>query len=222
MTIDVTSARKRVVVFISGGGSNMLALAKAAAEPGFPAEIVAVISDKADAGGLAKAAALGIATRCFLRKDFDSKDAHEAAILAELDRLSPDIICLAGYMRLLSATFIQRHEGRILNIHPSLLPLFPGLHTHQRAIDAGMKVAGCTVHFVTEGMDEGPIVAQAVVPVLPSDTSESLAARLLTVEHRTYPMALRLMAEGKVRMEGGRAVSTGAGEATGTLVSPAA
>ncbi|HEV7320104.1 MAG TPA: phosphoribosylglycinamide formyltransferase [Ensifer sp.] len=220
--MDVTSARKRVVVFISGGGSNMLALAKAAAEPGFPAEIVAVISDKADAGGLAKAAALGIATRCFLRKDFDSKDAHEAAILAELDRLSPDIICLAGYMRLLSATFIQRHEGRILNIHPSLLPLFPGLHTHQRAIDAGMKVAGCTVHFVTEGMDEGPIVAQAVVPVLPSDTSESLAARLLTVEHRTYPMALRLMAEGKVRMEGGRAVSTGAGEATGTLVSPAA
>ncbi|WP_077961735.1 phosphoribosylglycinamide formyltransferase [Ensifer adhaerens] len=221
MTTGVPTGRKRVVVFISGGGSNMLALAKAAAEPDFPAEIVAVIADKADAGGLAKAAALGIPTRAFLRKDFDGKDAHEAAILAELDRLSPDIICLAGYMRLLSATFIQRHEGRILNIHPSLLPLFPGLHTHQRAIEAGMKVAGCTVHFVTEGMDEGPIVAQAVVPVVPGDTADSLAARVLTVEHRTYPMALRLMAEGKVRMEGSRAVSIGAGEATGTLVSPA-
>ncbi len=221
MTTEVSTGRKRVVVFISGGGSNMLALAKAAAVPDFPAEIVAVIADKADAGGLAKAEALGIPTRAFLRKDFDSKDAHEAAILAELDRLSPDIICLAGYMRLLSATFIQRHEGRILNIHPSLLPLFPGLHTHQRAIDAGMKVAGCTVHFVTEGMDEGPILAQAVVPVLPGDTSDSLAARVLTVEHRTYPMALRLMAEGKVRMEAGRAVSVVTGEATATLVSPA-
>lgn len=222
MTSEATTGKKRVVVFISGGGSNMLALAKATAEPGFPAEIVAVIADKADAGGLAKAAALGIPTRSFLRKDFDSKEEHEAAILAELDRLSPDIICLAGYMRLLSARFIQRHEGRILNIHPSLLPLFPGLHTHQRAIDAGMKVAGCTVHFVTEGMDDGPIVAQAVVPVLPGDTAESLAARVLTVEHRTYPMALRLMAEGKVRMEGGRAVGQDAGEATGTLISPAA
>lgn len=222
MTTEVLTGKKRVVVFISGGGSNMLALAKATAEPDFPAEIVAVISDKADAGGLAKAEALGIPTRAFLRKDFDSKDAHEAAILAELDRLSPDIICLAGYMRLLSATFIQRHEGRILNIHPSLLPLFPGLHTHQRAIDAGMKVAGCTVHFVTEGMDEGPILAQAVVPVQPGDTSDSLAARVLTVEHRTYPMALRLMAEGKVRMQDGRAVSESAAEANATLISPAA
>jgi phosphoribosylglycinamide formyltransferase-1 len=222
MTTEVSTGKKRVVVFISGGGSNMLALAKATAEPDFPAEIVAVIADKADAGGLAKAEALGIPTRAFLRKDFDSKDAHEAAILAELDRLSPDIICLAGYMRLLSATFIQRHEGRILNIHPSLLPLFPGLHTHQRAIDAGMKVAGCTVHFVTEGMDEGPILAQAVVPVVAGDTSDSLAARVLTVEHRTYPMALRLMAEGKIRMEDGRAVSESLGEATATLISPAA
>ncbi|MFK0272161.1 phosphoribosylglycinamide formyltransferase [Ensifer sp. NPDC090286] len=222
MTTEVSTGKKRVVVFISGGGSNMLALAKATAEPDFPAEIVSVIADKADAGGLAKAEALGIPTRAFLRKDFDSKEAHEAAILAELDRLSPDIICLAGYMRLLSATFIQRHEGRILNIHPSLLPLFPGLHTHQRAIDAGMKVAGCTVHFVTEGMDEGPILAQAVVPVQPGDTSDSLAARVLTVEHRTYPMALRLMAEGKVRMEDGRAVSESAAEPNATLISPAA
>ncbi|WP_430440485.1 phosphoribosylglycinamide formyltransferase [Shinella sp.] len=205
----MSGSRKRVVAFISGGGSNMLALAKAAEAPDFPAEIVAVFSDKAEAGGLAKAEALGIATRTFLRKDYASKDAHEAAILEALETLSPDLICLAGYMRLISGAFVNRYEGRILNIHPSLLPLFPGLHTHQRAIDAGMRVAGCTVHFVTEGMDEGPVVVQAAVPVLPGDTSDTLAARVLTVEHRSYPLALRLVAEGKVRMAGGKAVSTG-------------
>lgn len=204
----MTVPRKRVVAFISGGGSNMLALAKAAEAPDFPAEIVAVFSDKAEAGGLAKAEALGILTRTFLRKDFSGKEAHEAAILEALDALSPDIICLAGYMRLLSGAFINRHEGRILNIHPSLLPLFPGLHTHQRAIDAGMRIAGCTVHFVTEGMDEGPAIVQAAVPVVPGDTADTLAARVLTVEHRSYPLALRLVAEGKVRMEGGKAVSS--------------
>jgi phosphoribosylglycinamide formyltransferase-1 len=201
--------RKRVVAFISGGGSNMLALAKAAEAADFPAEIVAVFSDKAEAGGLQKAEALGIPARAFLRKDFASKEAHEAAILEALDALSPDLICLAGYMRLLSGTFINRYEGRILNIHPSLLPLFPGLHTHQRAIDAGMRIAGCTVHFVTEGMDEGPVVVQAAVPVLPGDTSDALAGRVLTVEHRSYPLALRLVAEGKVRMEDGKTVSSG-------------
>ena len=213
--------KKRVVCFISGSGSNMLALARAAAEPVYPADIVAVFSDKADAGGLAKAEALGIPTRSFARRDFASKEAHEAAILDALATFSPDILCLAGYMRLLSAEFIKRHEGRILNIHPSLLPLFPGLHTHQRAIDAGMKIAGCTVHFVTEGMDEGPIVAQAAVPIVPDDTAETLAARLLTVEHRLYPAALRLVAGGEVRMEGGR-VTTKVGaktEAAGVLLS---
>ncbi|OBZ96186.1 phosphoribosylglycinamide formyltransferase [Pararhizobium polonicum] len=204
MNDTVKPARKRVVVFISGGGSNMLALVKAAGEPDFPADIVAVISDKADAGGLAKAAALGIATFSFVRKDYASKDAHEAAILSTLESLSPDIICLAGYMRLLSATFINAYEGRIINIHPSLLPLFPGLHTHQRAIDAGMTQAGCTVHFVTEGMDEGPVILQTAVPVLPGDTVDDLAARVLVEEHKAYPKALRLVAEGKVRMNGGR------------------
>lgn len=205
----MSGSRKRVVAFISGGGSNMLALAKAAADPDFPAEIVAVFSDKAEAGGLARAEALGIATRTFLRKDFTSKDAHEAAIIEALDALSPDLICLAGYMRLISGAFVSRYEGRILNIHPSLLPLFPGLNTHQRAIDAGMRIAGCTVHFVTEGMDEGPTIVQAAVPVLPDDTAGTLAARVLTVEHRSYPLALRLVAEGKVRMEDGKAVATG-------------
>ena len=217
----MTTARKRVVVFISGGGSNMVALADACAAPDFPAEIVAVISDKPTAGGLAKAAVRGIATYVFERRTYASKAAHEAAILSTLATLSPDIICLAGYMRLLSADFIRPYEGRILNIHPSLLPLFPGLHTHQRALDAGMMVAGCTVHFVTEGMDEGPIVAQSVVPVLPGDTSDSLAARVLTVEHRSYAQALRLFADGTVRMDAdGRVARTGyAGETTATLVS---
>lgn len=205
----MTTPRKRVVVFISGGGSNMLALLKATKAADYPAEIVGVISDKADAGGLAKAAAEGIATFAFVRKEFASKEAHEEAILAQLKALSPDIICLAGYMRLLSGRFIQAYEGRIINIHPSLLPLFPGLHTHQRAIDAGMRIAGCTVHFVTEGMDEGPVVGQAAVPVLTDDTADSLAARVLTVEHQIYPQSLRLLAEGKVRMEGGKAVSLG-------------
>ncbi|MBB3411440.1 phosphoribosylglycinamide formyltransferase-1 [Rhizobium sp. BK316] len=209
----MSSPRKRTVVFISGSGSNMMALVQAAKAADYPAEIVGVISDKADAGGLAKAAAEGIPTFAFVRKDYASKDEHEAAIFAALDELSPDIICLAGYMRLLSAAFIQRHEGRILNIHPSLLPLFPGLHTHQRAIDAGMRIAGCTVHFVTEGMDEGPAIGQAAVPVLAGDTAEALAGRILTIEHQLYPQALKLFAEGKVKMEGGKAVGAAASTA---------
>ncbi|WP_408015652.1 phosphoribosylglycinamide formyltransferase [Rhizobium alarense] len=188
--------RKRVVVFISGGGSNMLTLVRAAKDPAYPAEIVAVFSDQREAGGLAKAAVEGIPSFAIARRDFPSKEAHEAALVEALDRFSPDLICLAGYMRLLSADFISRYEGRILNIHPSLLPLFPGLHTHQRALDAGMKIAGCTVHVVTEAMDEGPIIGQAAVPVLAGDTAETLAARVLTVEHRLYPAALKRVAEG--------------------------
>ena len=203
----MSKSRKRVVVLISGSGSNMMALLKATAAPNYPAEIVGVIADKADAGGLAKAAAEGIATFAFVRKDFTSKEAHEEAILSQLAALSPDIICLAGYMRLLSGRFIQAYEGRIINIHPSLLPLFPGLRTHQRAIDAGMRIAGCTVHFVTEGMDEGPVIGQAAVPVLTDDTADSLAGRVLTIEHQLYPQSLRLFAEGNVRMEDGKAVS---------------
>ncbi len=144
----------------------------------FPAEIVGVISDKSSAGGLAKAQARGIPTFAFERKDYASKAEHEQAVLDALASLQPDLVCLAGYMRLLSADFIRPYEGRILNIHPSLLPLFPGCTRIKRALDAGMKVAGCTVHYVTEGMDEGPIIAQAVVPVLAGDTAESLAARV--------------------------------------------
>jgi phosphoribosylglycinamide formyltransferase-1 len=213
--------KKRVVVFISGGGSNMLSLADACAAADFPAEIVAVMSDKPTAGGLAKAEARGIKTFVFERKAYPGKAEHEAAILSALEEIKPDIICLAGYMRLISGEFISRYEGRMLNIHPSLLPLFPGLHTHQRAIDAGMKIAGCTVHFVTESMDEGPIVAQAAVPVIADDTADMLAGRVLTVEHQLYPLALKLLAEAKVRMESGKAVfpDRASAEEFGTLIS---
>ena len=220
----MSEPRKRVVAFISGGGSNMLALAKACEAPDFPAEIVAVISDKPDAGGLATAAALGIPTHVFARKSYGSKAEHEAAILAALAEIEPDLICLAGYMRLLSPDFIRPHEGRILNIHPSLLPLFPGLHTHQRAIDAGVRVHGCTVHFVNEGMDEGAIIAQAVVPVDPQDDAETLAGRVLTAEHRLYAHALRLVAAGAVRLdEAGKILTVGAPSCDdpAMLISPA-
>ncbi|MDQ1195493.1 phosphoribosylglycinamide formyltransferase [Agrobacterium sp. SORGH_AS 787] len=207
--MSLSAPRKRVVVFISGSGSNMVALAEACRETDFPAEIACVISDKPTAGGLAKAQGFGIPTLVFERKNYASKSEHEAAILAALSELAPDIICLAGYMRLISGEFIAPYEGRIINIHPSLLPLFPGLHTHQRAIDSGMKITGCTVHFVTEGMDEGPVIGQAAVPVIAGDTAESLAARVLTVEHKLYPLSLKLLAEGKVRMESGKVVRNG-------------
>ncbi|WP_284776653.1 phosphoribosylglycinamide formyltransferase [Agrobacterium sp. lyk4-40-TYG-31] len=204
--MSTAPARKRVVVFISGSGSNMMALAQACEAPDFPAEIACVISDKATAGGLAKAQSLGIPTLVFERKTYASKVEHEQSILAALSEIAPDIICLAGYMRLISAEFIAPYEGRIINIHPSLLPLFPGLHTHERAIESGMKITGCTVHFVTEGMDEGPVVGQAAVPVLLDDTPDTLAARVLAIEHQLYPLALKLLAKGVVRMEGGKVV----------------
>ncbi len=215
----MSETRKRAVIFISGTGSNMMSLIKAAQAPDYAAEIVGVISDRAEAAGLAKAQAEGIPAFAIPRVDFKSKEAHEAAILERLDELQPDIICLAGYMRLLTGDFIKRYKGRIINIHPSLLPLFPGLNTHQRALDAGMKIVGCTVHFVTEGMDEGPVIGQGSVAVLVDDNAQTLAARVLTIEHQLYPLALRLIAEGKVRMEKGVTVTTN--EAGGTLIPPA-
>ena len=184
------NAKRRAAILISGSGSNMVALIEASRQEGYPVEFVSVISDKAEAGGLQKAEALGVPARAFPRRDHASKDAHEQAILDHLAALDVEIICLAGYMRLLSGAFISAYQGRIFNIHPSLLPLFPGLHTHQRAIEAGMKVSGCTVHHVTEGMDEGPAIAQAAVPVLDGDTPDTLAARVLRAEHRLYASAL--------------------------------
>ena len=211
--------KKRVVVLISGRGTNMAALAEAAGDPNFPATIVAVISDKADARGLNAAAALGIEAKAITRADFPSKAALDAALDAELTALRADIVCLAGYMRLLSPSFTEKWAGKLINIHPSLLPLYPGLDTHRRALDAGMRIHGCTVHFVTAEMDSGPIIAQGAVPVLPRDNEETLARRVLEAEHKLYPLALRLVAEGRARMEGGRAVLSGV-HAAGALISP--
>ena len=188
--------KPRVAVLISGRGSNMEALIAAAEVPGFPAEIAGVISDNPVARGLETATSHGIAVRALPRSDFSSKQDHEAAIHEVLENIGADIVCLAGFMRLLSAEFLAPWEGRIINIHPSLLPKYKGLDTHARAIAAGETVHGCSVHHVTAGMDEGPVIMQAEVPVLPDDTPETLAARVLAEEHRIYPQALqRLISE---------------------------
>lgn len=211
----MTSQRKRTVILISGRGSNMAALIDAAAEPTFPAEIVGVISDKADAPGLNIAASRGIATKVVARADHASKDAHDEAIHSALATFGADIVALAGYMRLLTAGFVEKWHGRMINIHPALLPSFKGLDTHQRALDAGIRVHGCTVHFVTAAMDDGPIIAQAAVPVLIDDDEPTLSARVLKAEHRLYPLALKLFAEGKVRMEGNRTAFSGFADTIG-------
>lgn len=215
----MSTQKKRVAVLISGRGSNMLALVEAAGDPNFPAEIVGVISDKADAKGLNAAAAHGIEAIALPRGDYASKEAHDAAIDAELTRLNADIVCLAGYMRLLTPGLAEKWAGKIINIHPSLLPLFKGLDTHNRAIESGMRVHGCSVHFVTAELDDGPVIAQGVVPILPGDDEDKLAARILTVEHKLYPLAVRLVATGKARMEGGKAVLSGV-SSEGALMSP--
>jgi phosphoribosylglycinamide formyltransferase 1 len=195
---------KRVAVLISGRGSNMVALIEAAKDNGYPAEIVCVISNRADAPGLALAASHGIPTRVIPHKNFPSREAHDAAMNAALEAARPDIVCLAGYMRIMTAGLIERWKGRMINIHPSLLPAFPGLDTHQRAIAAGVTEHGCTVHFVTLGVDEGPVIAQAKVPVMPGDTPETLSSRVLAAEHELYPAALRLVAEGNLFPENQR------------------
>ncbi|TIX80093.1 MAG: phosphoribosylglycinamide formyltransferase, partial [Mesorhizobium sp.] len=200
------SARKRTVVLISGRGSNMTALIAAASNLDYPAEIVGVISDRANAVGLGIAAARGIATKVISRADYTSKEAHDGAIDAALVSFGAEIVALAGYMRILGARFVEKWLGRMINIHPALLPAFKGLDTHARAIRAGIRIHGCTVHFVTLDMDDGPIIAQAAVPVMVGDSEDMLAARVLKAEHRLYPLALGLVAEGKARMEGGRTV----------------
>jgi len=181
-----------IVVLISGRGSNMQALLDA----GLP--VSAVISNVADAAGLAIARARGVSTRTVAHRDFASREAFDAALAAEIDRQAPRLVALAGFMRVLTAMFIRRYDGRLVNIHPSLLPSFPGLDTHPRALAAGVKVHGCTVHFVTEQLDQGPIIAQAAVPVRPDDTVASLAARVLRQEHVVYPRALRWFLDGRL------------------------
>jgi phosphoribosylglycinamide formyltransferase-1 len=181
---------KNIVILISGRGSNMEAVVHAARKEQWPARIAAVISNKADAGGLDFAKEHGIPTAVVSNKDYASREAFDAALAQVIDGFAPDLVVLAGFMRILTPGFVDHYAGRLLNIHPSLLPAFPGLHTHQRALDAGCRVAGVTVHQVTAELDHGPILAQAVVPVLPGDTADALAARVLTQEHQIYPRAI--------------------------------
>ena len=187
--------KKRVAILISGGGSNMVALARDM-DAGHPAEAVLVLSNNPDAGGLAKAADMGIPTAVVDHRPFKgNREAFETELHSALLATNPDIICLAGFMRILTPEFTAKWEGKMLNIHPSILPLFTGLHTHQRALDAGMAVHGCTVHRVTAELDGGPILGQAVIPVQAGDTPDDLAARLLPMEHRLYPAVLRKFAD---------------------------
>lgn len=194
------SARVPVAVMISGRGSNMAALIEACRDPAYPAEIVLVISNKENAAGLETAAAAGIETAFIDYRGTGSRGAFEEAASEAIERAGARYVCLAGFMRLLTPGFVDRWRDRLINIHPSLLPAFPGLHTHERALEAGVRIAGCTVHFVRAEMDHGPIIAQAAVPVLSRDTPQTLAARVLAVEHKLYPLALDLVASGRARV----------------------
>lgn len=198
--------RVRTAILISGRGSNMQALIDACADPEFPAEIALAISNAEGAGGLERAKKAGIAAKVISHKGFASRDAFDAELDKTLRDAKIEIVCLAGFMRILSDGFARQWEGRLLNIHPSLLPAFKGVHVHERVLAAGMKTSGCTVHFVVPELDSGPVIEQATVPVMPGDTPETLAARVLIEEHRIYPHALRLVAEGKIKLAGGKAV----------------
>lgn len=194
---------KRIVILLSGRGSNMQAIVERCAEEGWPARVVGVVSNKADAAGLAWAAERGIATAVVDHKVFATREAFDAELARVIDLWGPDLLVLAGFMRILGAGFVRHYEGRIINVHPSLLPAFTGLHTHRRAIEAGCKLAGATVHFVTPELDHGPIIAQATVPVLPGDDEQALSARVLVQEHQLYPLAVRWFVEGRLRLERG-------------------
>ena len=188
-------AMKNIVILISGGGSNMAAIVRACGSEAWPARIAAVISNKADAGGLALAAAQGIATRVVSNKDYASRELFDAALRETIDAFAPDLVVLAGFMRILTAPFVEHYAGRMLNIHPSLLPKYPGLHTHRQALDAGDAKHGATVHIVTAELDHGPMLGQAEIDILPGDTEASLAARLLAEEHKLYPRVIRSFIE---------------------------
>lgn len=210
----------RIAVLISGSGSNLQALIDACALPGAPAKIVLVVSNFGDAYGLTRAAKAGIETVTLDHRTYPTRADFEEALHDVLSDARIDFICLAGFMRLLSAFFVDRWQDRILNIHPSLLPAFPGLHVHQRAIDAGVRFSGCSVHVVRAGMDDGPIVLQAAVPVLQDDTAETLAARILESEHQIYPIALKLMASGRARVHGDRVFIDGETMSPPSVINP--
>ena len=212
--------RLRIGVLISGRGSNLQALIDAAADPAYPAEIVLVLSNQADAKGLERAAMADIATGVISHRDFAERAPFDAALTTALEQAGVELVCLAGFMRILGAGFVDHWAGRLINIHPSLLPAFPGLDTHARALDAGVKLHGCTVHHVRPAVDSGPIIGQAAVPVLPGDTPDVLAGRVLAAEHRLYPACLRLVAEGRARLVGDRVEIEGAGPTGPTLRNP--
>jgi phosphoribosylglycinamide formyltransferase-1 len=194
---------KNIVILISGRGSNMEAIVQACAAEGWNARIAAVVSNRPDAAGLVFAALRGIPTAVVDHKAFAQREVFDAQLADTIEAFSPDALVLAGFMRILSPAFVQRFEGRMVNVHPSLLPAFTGLQTHRRAIEAGCKLAGATVHFVTAELDHGPIIAQAVVPVLPDDTEATLMARVLVQEHRMYPRAVRWLVHDELRVERG-------------------
>lgn len=198
--------KKQLVILISGRGSNMEAIVRACAREGWPAEVAAVISNRPGAAGLEFAASHGIATAVVDHRAFDGRDSFDAALAAEIDRFAPDLVVLAGFMRILTPAFVAKYEGRMLNIHPSLLPSFKGIHTHQQALDAGVALHGASVHFVIPELDSGAIVAQAAVPVVAGDDADALAARVLAAEHTLYPRAVRWFVDGKLRLDAGRAI----------------
>ena len=214
------SSRKRVGVLISGRGSNLAALIEACKASNYPAEIVCVVSNKAGADGLDLARSAGIDAHVVEHKAYPSRSAFEDALDAVLRQANIDLIASAGFMRILGKTFVERWRNKQLNIHPSLLPAFRGLGTHERALEAGVMIAGATVHFVRTEMDSGPIIAQAAVSVLPGDTPESLAARILEAEHQLYPHALALVASGKVRVEGERVIAEAQANSGQTFIWP--
>lgn len=213
-------ARLKVGILISGRGSNMAALIEAARAPDYPAEIACVISNVASAAGIETARTAGIATAVIPHKDYPDRESFDRAVSAELEKHGVGLVALAGFMRIQSPWFPQHWAGRIINIHPSLLPAFKGLHVQQQALDAGVRASGCTVHFVTPDLDSGPIIAQAVVPVLAGDTAETLAARILRQEHRLYPQVVRWFAEGRITSGDGRAEVAGVPQGATLLFSP--
>ncbi len=212
--------RRRIAILISGRGSNMVSLMEAARQPDYPAEIALVLSNRPEAEGLERAKAAGIETLAVDHKVYSARESFEQALDEALRERDIELICLAGFMRVLTNWFVERWQGRMINIHPSLLPLFRGVHTHRRALDEGVLVHGCTVHFVVPELDAGPIVAQAAVPVIPGDTEVSLADRILVQEHLLYPQALRMICDGSARLDGGRVVFSTGWDADGALRSP--
>jgi phosphoribosylglycinamide formyltransferase-1 len=213
---------KSIVILISGRGSNMHSLLDAVAAGSLPVRVAAVLSNRGDAPGLETAAARGVATRVVDHRAFASREAFDAALAGVIDSIAPDLVLLAGFMRILSDGFVQHFAGRLINIHPSLLPAFPGLHTHRRALAEGVRVHGCTVHFVTPTLDHGPIIVQAAVPVLDDDNEASLAARVLAQEHRVYPLAVRWLAEERLQVVDGRVLCAAPQYGGTALISPPA